>query len=392
MNLILFDDPAHRTDLLPFTFTRPVGRIRVGILTIAEKWEKYFNTTASYLTQNYLQERFPCNPGNDNLLINGCICPDQGLVEKIRSIGKGQGLAQNDTIIAVRPDDASFDAIKTASFTGHPDSFTIIDKPWKIFMENGAQIRSDFSLITAGRKSAPIDDKPTIVYNSRNIFIEEGVTIRAAVLNAENGPIYLGHGSTIMEGASIKGPFGLCDGSTVNMGARMRGDTTLGPSTKAGGEISNSVIFGNSSKVHDGFMGNSVIGEWCNLGADTNTSNMKNNYELVRIWSYAERRFANTGLQFCGLMMGDHSKCGINTMFNTGTVVGVSTNIFGSGFPRTYIPSFSWGGAHGFTDYALEKACETARRAMARRNVVFEEADYKVLMHIFNETKASRKH
>jgi UDP-N-acetylglucosamine diphosphorylase/glucosamine-1-phosphate N-acetyltransferase len=261
---------------------------------------------------------------------------------------------------------------------------------WRIFQFNPEQIRLDYALITSGKKSSGIQDKHTIVYNESNIFVEEGVSIRAAILNAEDGPIYLGKNSIVQEGAIIKGPFALCEGSTVGMGSKMRGDTTVGPHSKVGGEISNSVIFGYSNKGHDGFIGNTVIGEWCNLGADTNTSNLKNNYENVKLWNYAKGGFTDTGLQFCGLMMGDHSKCGINTMFNTGTVVGVSANIFGDGFPRNFIPSFSWGGANGFTTYQIKKAYETAQKVMERRKVVLDDIEKEILANIFELTTAYR--
>jgi UDP-N-acetylglucosamine diphosphorylase/glucosamine-1-phosphate N-acetyltransferase len=266
----------------------------------------------------------------------------------------------------------------------------LIDEVWKIFQHNGNQIRADFEILTAGRKSNPITDIHTRVYGAENIFIEEGVSLRAALLNAENGPIYLGKNSQVQEGALIKGPFALCEGSHVNMGAKVRGDTTVGPFSKIGGEVSNSVIFGYANKSHDGFLGNSVLGEWCNLGADTNTSNLKNNYENVKLWSYAKEGFKDTGLMFCGLMMGDHSKCGINTMFNTGTVVGVSANIFGDGYPRNFIPSFAWGGAAGFTTFQLNKALDTASKAMSRRSMVLDEQETSILKHVYETSSRFR--
>ncbi len=230
-----------------------------------------------------------------------------------------------------------------------------------------------------------------MVYAPENIFIEEGVYIRAAILNAENGPIYLGKNSIVQEGAIIRGAFAMGEGSHVNMGAKMRGDISLGPYCKVGGEVSNSVVFGYSNKAHDGFLGNSVLGEWCNLGADTNTSNLKNNYDSPKLWNHAYNDFEKTGIQFCGLMMGDHSKAGINTMFNTGTVVDVSTNIFGSGFPSNYIPSFAWGGGEQYEEYELPKALETAERVMARRNVPFTPMDKEILSHIFELSAYRRK-
>jgi UDP-N-acetylglucosamine diphosphorylase/glucosamine-1-phosphate N-acetyltransferase len=390
MNLILFDDATIRINLLPFTFTRPVAAIRVGILTLAEKWEQLFAARASFLTQPYLSKKYLLVPANDNLLINGAVCPDLLLFETVSRLKIGEGLKKNDLIVAFRSRQPSLAPLHDIRFTQYEPALTVIDQPWKIFQYAAAELKQDFILITTGRKSEPITDPHTRVYNESQIFAESGVRIRAAVLNAEDGPIYLGRNSVIQEGALIKGPFALGEGSHVNMGAKMRGDTIIGPHCKVGGEISNSVIFGYSNKAHDGFLGNSVIGEWCNLGADTNTSNLKNNYENVKLWSYAKGGFVNTGLQFCGLMMGDHSKCGINTMFNTGTVVGVSANIFGDGFPRNFIPSFAWGGASGFTTFQLTRAFETAEKVMARRGQVLDELDRSILQTVFNDTAGNR--
>src|SRR5690606_7840722 len=253
-----------------------------------------------------------------------------------------------------------------------------------IFSKNTLAIQADFDLLTKGRQSAAIPDSVFCI-NRKNIFVEEGARLNFASLNASDGPIYIGKNAEIMEGCTIRGPFALCDSSTLKMQTKIYGGTSIGPHSKVGGEVNNSVIFGYSNKAHDGFLGNSVIGEWCNLGADTNNSNLKNNYAEVKLWDYEKEGFANTGLQFCGLMMGDHSKCGINTMFNTGTVVGVSANIFGSGFPRNFIPSFSWGGSGGFTTYNTEKAFEVAKVVMSRRNIEFSDLDAKILVHVVEE-------
>ena len=387
MNVILFDDPAIRADLLPFTFTRPVSNIRVGILTIDEKWEKWLNTTVSFQTESYLQKKFPLRSSDDNLLINGALCPDINLVTAIRMLAPGQFLVKDKTLLAARNPAAEMSVHNT---TVYSEPITLIDKSWKIFLENAAQIKIDFALITTGRTSAVIQDKNTVLYNAQHIFVEEGVYIRSAILNAETGPIYLGRNSIVQEGAIIRGSFALCEGAHVNMGAKVRGDVTVGPHSKVGGEISTAVLFGYSNKAHDGFLGCSVLGEWCNLGADTNTSNLKNNYDHVKLWSHATGHFENTGLQFCGLMMGDHSKCSINLMFNTGTVVDVSSNIFGEGFPRNYIPSFAWGGSGGYMTYKIDKALETASRVMARRNVVLDEVEKDILIHIYKLTAAAR--
>ena len=390
MNILLFDDPSIRTELLPLTFTRPTACIRIGIMTIAEKWIKRLGHNVSFLTEDYLAEKFPANAGSDNLFINGALCPDDDLVKAIQSLQPETRLTWNDMLLAQRTSALKPDANKTIKQTEYNHEFLLVDRVWKIFQHNGAQIRADFNILTKGRTSAPINDRHTAVYGEKDIFAEEGVTIRAAVLNAEDGPIYLGRNSTVLEGALVKGPLALCEGSQLSMGSKMRGDTTLGPYSKVGGEVSNSVIFGNSNKAHDGFMGNSVLGEWCNIGADTNTSNLKNNYENVRIWSYAHGGFRDTGLQFCGLIMGDHSKCGINTMFNTATLVGVSANIFGDGFPRTFIPSFSWGGASGFTTFQLEKAFDTARKVMIRREIALSDTDRRILEKVFELSSVNR--
>lgn len=389
MNIVLFDEPTIRKDLLPFTFTRPVGDIRVGILTLADKWRKLAGADVSFSTEPYLSSKYPVKPTSDNFFINGAAVADESLLEKVKKLKVGEGLVAGQMLLAVRADALTLPAGANIKTTDYAEA-TLIDKPWKIFQLNGAQIRSDYKLLTAGRKSVGVTDVHTRVYNAEHIFVEEGVTIRAAILNAENGPIYLDKNSQIHDGAMIRGPFYLGEGSHVNMGAKVRGDTTVGPQSKIGGEVSNVVIFGYSNKAHDGFLGNSVIGEWCNFGADSNTSNLKNNFENVKVWSYASKRFVDTGLMFCGLLMGDHSKCGINTMFNTGTVVGVSANIFGDGFPRTFIPSFSWGGAAGYMTYKVEKAFETAAKAMERRNVSLSDIDKDILREVFQQTAEFR--
>lgn len=390
MNLILFDDPAIRPDLLPFTFTRPVAQVRVGILTIEEKWAKRLNANPSFLTESYLQKKYPCNASDDNLLINGALCPDDELIKVITGLKKDEHLIQGDVVLASRHRSASLDTIREGKTIEYGSSITLIDKSWKIFLKNAEQIKVDFKFITAGRKSHGIADKHTVVYGEENIFVEEGVSVKAAIINAESGPIYLGKKSTVQEGAIIRGSFALCEGAHINMGAKMRGDTTVGPYSKVGGEVSLSVIFGYSNKSHDGFLGCSVIGEWCNLGADTNTSNLKNNYDTVKIWNHTQDTFLDTGLQFCGLMMGDHSKCSINTMFNTGTVIDVSCNVFGDGFPRNYIPSFSWGGSSGLTTFKLEKALEVAQRVLERRNMPLSEIDVEIMKTIFEMSAAKR--
>lgn len=384
MNLVLFDTPTYRSKLLPFTYTRPAAEIRVGILTISEKWEKWLGTNASFLTEDYLTAKFSCNLTEDNLYIDGTICPDEVIVQAIDDLKPNQKMVIGGQLIASRQGQVAIEQIgKDCEEVVLNESFTQIERSWHIFKENGAQIRVDYDLITQGRKSQKIEDPHTRVYASHHVFVEEGASIKDATLNAENGPIYIGKDATIEEGAVIRGPFALCEHSTVHPNARMRGDITIGPHSKVGGEISNSVIFGFSNKGHDGFMGNSVLGEWCNIGADTNTSNLKNNYAKVKVWDYEKGGFINTGEQFCGLLMGDHSKAGINTMFNTGTMVGVASNIFGSGFPRTFIPSFAWGGATGFTTFKLPKVFEMAEVAMPRRGKELNEVERQILEKVF---------
>ncbi len=387
MNLVIFDDPDIREALLPITFTRPVADIRIGILTIMEKWERYLNSSASLICQDYLSKKFTSSIQDDNIFINGAVCPNKNLVDQIRNLKRNTAIIQDGLLLAFRSSD--FDK-KWDIEEECRSSALLIENLWHIFKHNGDQIRSDFDLIVNGRTSKSINDPHTIVYGKENIFLEEGATVKAATINAEDGPVYLGRNSEVHEGAIIRGPFALCESSFVNMGAKIRSDSTVGPYSKAGGEIRNSVILGNSNKSHDGFLGNSVIGEWCNIGADSNTSNLKNNYAEVKLWSYPKRGFIKTGEQFCGLIMGDHSKSGINTMFNTGTVVGVGTNIYGPGYPRNFVPSFSWGGASGFTTYKFSKMLEVAEEVMTRRNVEFTDVDRAILEHIYQETIENR--
>ena len=390
MNYILFDGTV-RNALLPFTFTRPVADIRVGILTIREKWEKYLGSTTTTLTEEYLSEKFPMVEMENNVLINASFLPNDILVEIVKNLEKNQAIFQGEEVIAFYTNDTQeevdFDTYEIIEFN---EECLKLEHTWDIFAKNDAALREDFELITEDRKSQPIP-KSVNVISPENIFIEEGAKLEFVTLNASTGPIYIGKNAEIMEGSVIRGPFALCEEAQVKLATKVYGATTIGPHCRIGGEVNNSVLFGYSNKGHDGFLGNSVLGEWCNMGADSNNSNLKNNYEEVRLWSYETEGFARTGLQFCGLMMGDHSKCGINTMFNTGTVVGVNANIYGAGFPRNFVPSFSWGGASGFTTYLTSKAFQTAKIAMARRQVEFTEEDAKILEHVFEITKKYRK-
>ncbi len=389
MNYILFDGP-HRNALLPFTFTRPVADIRVGILTIREKWEKHLGYTTTTITEEYLSDKWPMVEMENNVMINASFLPNEILVEMVKNLELNQAIFQDEEVVAFyakEGEEVDFDSFEVIEFT---EECIKIENTWDIFQKNDVAIREDFELLTEDRYSQPIP-KSVNVLSPENIFIEEGAKLEFVTLNASTGPIYIGKNAEIMEGSVIRGPFALCESGRVKLATKVYGATTVGPHSVIGGEVNNSVLFGYSNKGHDGFLGNAVLGEWCNIGADSNNSNLKNNYEEVKLWSYETENFAKTGLQFCGLMMGDHSKCGINTMFNTGTVVGVSANIFGAGFPRNFVPSFSWGGASGFTTYVTKKAFDTAKIVMARRNVEFSEEDAKILEHVFEETKKYRK-
>ena len=388
MNYILFDG-ENREALLPFTYTRPVADLRIGILTIREKWELYLGATTTTVTEDYLSDKYPMVEMEENVMINASYTPSEVLVNQIKNLKENQAVFDGDTMVAFFSlEDQEID-IDTLEVYQLEATVLKVETTWDIFSKNGAAIKADFDLLTAERTSAPIPEN-TVAFNPEAIFIEEGAKLPLCVLNATDGPIYIGKNSEIMEGSMVRGPFALCEGSTLKMGTKIYGPTTVGPHSKVGGEVNNSVFFGYSNKGHDGFLGNSVIGEWCNLGADTNNSNLKNNYAEVRLWSYETENFAKTGLQFCGLMMGDHSKCGINTMFNTGTVVGVSANIFGSGFPRNFIPSFSWGGAKGFTTYLTSKAFEVAQVVMKRRGLELSTQDSAILEHVFEQSSAYR--
>lgn len=392
--IILFDD-KRREHLLPLTFTRPVADIRIGILTIKEKWEQVMETSCGYLTVDYLSKKFTTgSAGSSILLINGGVIPSSELANQIKNLELNSALTHKGAVIAARTGSIpALEAILPQLFTSCieiEEPLFQVERPWDIFSKNGIALEKDFELITKGRKSAPIS-KTNQVIRPERVFIEHGATVECAILNASTGPIYIAKDAEIMEGSIVRGPFSLGEHSVLKMGSKIYGPTTIGPHSKVGGEVNNSVIFGFSNKAHDGFLGNSVLGEWCNLGADTNNSNLKNNYAPVKLWDYSTERFANTGLQFCGLIMGDHSKCGINTMFNTGTVVGVSANIFGSGFPRNFIPSFSWGGAHGFEVYTMPKVLQTVKIVLSRRGLELEQVDIDILAHIFEVTQKYRK-
>lgn len=392
MNLLFFDDADIVINLRPFTFTRPVSDIRLGVLTIREKWHLYLGFEKSYnYTEDHLISKYPFHVDGVNLCISSHILPDRNLADAIRKLELNQMLYQGNTWIAGTFteqlhrdfDELNLEVFERIEYTG---SLKLISNNWDIFSFCGDAIRNDYELLTKGKNSQPISSSNTIIGNKEMIFIAEGAKVEASVLNTTDGPIYIGKDAEVMEGCLIRGPFGLGEHSQLKMGAKIYGASSFGPYCKVGGEVNNSVIFGYSNKAHDGFLGNSVIGEWCNLGADSNNSNLKNNYAEVKLWHYGKEAFVKTGLQFCGLIMGDHSKCGINTMFNTGTVIGVSANIFGSGFPRNFIPSFSWGGAGGFSTYKLEDAIHTAKLVYARRGLEFDETEQEIFEFVFHKT------
>ncbi len=399
MNLpiILFDEPRLKQQLLPFTFLRPISHIRLGIVTLQEKWERRGFRIGGNLCDKYLHPKFSAGINHEVIYLNGATIFHHLLSENIQDIAPETALYSPEGILiafrsikAFATPDQLLEVASSALKEITSDSNSMLSHPWQIFQWNRKEIMADFELITQNTPSQPLSDPYTAVYGKDNLFISEGASIRASVINAEDGPVFIGKNAVIHEGCLIHGAFALGESAHLNMGAKIKGDTTIGPYCKVGGEVSNSVLFAYSNKGHDGFLGNSVIAEWCNLGADTNTSNLKNNYSEVKVWSYASEKLEATGLQFCGLLMGDHSKAGINTMFNTGTVTGIAANVFDAGFPPKFIPSFSWGGAHGFEEFRLEKMYEAAEKMMERRKIPFTQADKNIVKAVFEETRKYR--
>ena len=384
MNSILFDDC--RSDLLPLAYTKPVCQLRVGILTIKEKWEILSGLSFSFKTEEYLQKKYPLVLSDDNLFINGSILPNKELVDAIEKLEREQSLVKDGVVIAYKSSNEN----RPEKEVEYQNDIFQLNRCWNIFSLNKTEIDSDFQLVTKGKTTQEISKTNTVI-GGQNIFIEEGAKVECSILNAQSGFMYIGKNAEIMEGSMVRGSLAMCENSVLKMGAKIYGATTLGPFCKVGGEVNNSVFQGFSNKGHDGFLGNSVIGEWCNLGADTNNSNLKNNYAEVKLWNYSVDRFEKTGLQFCGLIMGDHSKCGINTMFNTGTVIGISSNLFGPGFPRNFIPSFSWGGSGGYTTFVLDKVFDVAQKVMERRAIELTSEDKDILSYVFSLTNKYRK-
>lgn len=394
-HLILFDN-ENRDHFLPLTYTRPVCELRVGILSIREKWQHWLKGTVAYITQDYLAGKFPIDYGDENILINGSVLPSPQLVKLIQQMDFNEAFLKGEELIAAKLNGEQLEQLIHDEDFGELKGFDLenteylkLDHLWDLFSINEQALISDFELLTKGRTSAPLSATNNVL-GAENIFLEEGATVEFATINATTGPVYIGKQAEIMEGAMIRGPLCVGEKSIIKMGAKIYGATTLGPHCKVGGEVKNVIMQGHSSKAHEGFLGDAAIGEWCNLGADTNNSNLKNNYEEVKMWDYAAESFVKTGMQFCGLVMGDHSKTGINTMLNTGTVVGVSSNVFGSDFPRNFIPSFSWGGFKGFQTYRPEKAFEMMERVMARRGKDFGVEDRIIMLRIFEDTHKFR--
>lgn len=399
---IVFVDGAGHQTLLPLTFTRPVAALRLGILTIAEKWSLNLELPYSFKTEDYLQAKFPLqNNDTDRLLIFGGLLPHQELLEPVKNLKTGQAIVREDELLVARVNQSQCQAI----FGGEsgflekqqaPENTAVVSKPYHLVALNKHELINDFDLITRNRASEKLSPSVKVVGAHKQpdlinrIFIEPGAVVEDVTLNPSEGPVYIGRDAVVMEGSLIRGPFAMCEHAQVNMGSKIYGGTTLGPWCKAGGELNNALLLGYSNKGHDGFLGDSVVGEWCNLGADTNTSNLKNDFAEVKLWDYPSCRFLKTGLQFLGLIMGDYSRCGINTMFNSGTVIGVACNLHGTGYPRNFVPSFALGGAQGFKLNSLKEACKTARMAMARRKVTFSADDEAMLSEIFETTRTFR--
>ena len=382
---LVFSDAQYWEDFLPLTFTRPVAEMRCGILTFSERWQKILeNNDISYFTEDYLQQKFKNPEDVESLFLVTNFLPTEGVIQQIKDLKQGEALVYEDELIAAKINMKGFSLNQIEKMTDIKEELVFFKKPTDLFTYNDKAIDFDFELITKGRASQELSATNGFLGDKKDLFIEEGAQIEFSTLNTKSGKIYIGKNAEVMEGCNLRGPIALCEDSKFNMGARIYGATTIGPHSKVGGEVSNIIIFGYTNKGHDGFVGNSVIGEWCNLGADTNSSNLKNNYGNVKLWNYRTKAFEDTGLQFAGLIMGDHSKTAINTQLNTGTVIGVASNIFKEGFPPNHVENFSWGGFKDDERFKLDKAYEVAERAMARRKVPLTEEDKAILKHIFD--------
>ena len=383
---LVFSDAQYWEDFLPLTFTRPIAEMRMGILTFSERWKKLLDIDeVFYITENYLQDKFKKPEPKQSLFIVPNFFPSDEVLKQIRELQPGEALVYENEVLVANINMENFSLNQINKMTDIHEKLFFIEKPTDIFSYNDKAIDFDFKLLTEGRTSQELSSTNGFIGDSENLFIEDGAVIEFCTLNCKTGKIYIGKNAEIMEGSNIRGSLALCEDSKINLGTKLYGGTTIGPHSKVGGEVNNIVIFGYTNKGHDGFVGNSVIGEWCNLGADTNSSNLKNNYASVKLWNYRKKRFLDTGLQFCGLIMGDHSKTAINTQLNTGTVVGVASNIFKSGFPPNLVDNFSWGGMKGDEKFKLEKSYEVAEKAMERRKIPIAETDKDILKYIYNE-------
>tara|TARA_B110000211_G_C14033867_1_gene533486 strand:- start:57 stop:1247 length:1191 start_codon:yes stop_codon:yes gene_type:complete len=389
-NTILFDGPE-RSQLLPFTYIRPVAELRIGIDTLREKWEAFLGQECSFATQNYLSSKYPLHNADLNYFINPTYIPTRSLAIQVKNLKENQVLIFDSNPVAfcttnsILPSDTSgFNEIDVEQ------ELIQIKNCSDLFVHNAEVLAQDFKRLTKDRMSQVLGDTNRVI-NPEQVFVEPGARVSCAILNASEGPIFIGADAQIMEGSMLRGPLAICKNSVVKMGAKIYGGTTIGPNAKVGGELNNVLFLGNSNKGHDGFLGNAVIGEWCNIGAATDASNLKNNYSKIRIWNYVSENFAKTELQFCGLLMGDYSRCGIHSMFNTATVIGVNSNVFGTGFPRTFIPSYSYGGAQGFQTYAFAKAMESNNAMMERKGSKLTDHDIQILETIFDTTAVWRK-
>lgn len=377
MKIALHDNGLHRR-FAPLTLSRPVGDLRMGILTNHERWERLVpGATVGFVTEEYLHAKFQQIDSPD-WIVNAAVIPTKELIQAAQSLEEGEQLASQGTWLVQRGSAAQ----KTRNFEG---DLVVLAHRWDLYTANHRVLAADFTLLTTGRTSQTLSNSNRVIGDPSLVFLEPGARVEAAVLNTTDGPIYLGEDAEIMEGSLIRGPFALCAHAGVKMGAKIYGATTVGPHCKVGGEISNSLFQAYSNKGHDGFLGNSVIGEWCNLGADTNSSNLKNNYSKVSVFSYETGNMEKTDVQFMGVMMGDHSKSGINTMFNTATVIGFSANVYGGGFPDKVIDSFSWGGVEETVPFKLDKAIEVAQAMMARRSVPFTQGDRTIFEHLHEQ-------
>ena len=378
---LLFCDQSTIRDFLPFTFTRPSAELRAGILTFAERWQRLLGVEKiAYNTADYLSGKYPkSNTLEGTLSIYANFLPTPRLLEQLRSLKVGESITYQGRQLAFMNNGLTPSSIPPIVWE---EPLVVFEKPTDLFTYNDKAIDFDFELLTKGRTSAPLSPTNGFLGDKANLFIEEGAKVEFATLNCQKGKIYIGKDAEVMEGSHLRGSIALCEHATVNMGAKLYGATTIGPYSKVGGEISNSVIWGYSNKGHDGFLGNSVLGQWCNLGADTNVSNLKNTYNTIQLWDYQKGGYTSSGLQFCGVLMGDHSKTAINTQINSGTTIGVFANLFSAGFPSKYIPNFAWGVSA--EKYRLEEAFAVAERVMARRGIAFDQREQHILQWLFD--------